>query len=649
MANVQFIVDGSVVSSEEFNASQTGSDTYEFMLAMATEVDSLPVETSPVEIMPVPEPETIKAERPSGWFRRMASLPTTSGVELEEIESEYGIDLGDGAEACTKGWGADCTFLRPKHIKSAGEYVEVCRGIARKYRPSGAVLEGEGRIDGRLVAAGFNRVPPREWILGDNWGKGSPRRLADFVAFWYETQGRPEVVGSSYNAEPEAVFVVWASGMPVKMTRKLRAESWRYTLNRGNNGVNVEKFLDMARLEKKTGRPIIRKMAYRKIKALLGFRTSTLRAWLGELRYVYPYFKWEDLREVQLKLQEAPVEAMKEARVPAEYWLRWNQDSCEGEAIRACLALRERGVAASRPYRWGSDLTKLAERIVSAGIAQTLTKIWWALTGADAKNIWASELGDALSEALSKGDVPPPAACKGKHHLQEWLDANGYGHVQKASDPENDRESERAAHSINRALDRAAQRLPELAIKWHGWEYERGKRIAHIMAQVTERVKALVDEGHTVFIHGRDGELMYQLALRAGVSPANVRYGITSRPLTTQSGSVCENYREYLRATVPQEAVHVDTGFAGSIPAWFRRHGWEVTSIQMVSATDPENQMEISTKENLRDMVLRDLEHSAQRLASPKQWPPQYSHEAGGFWARLYGVCDAIGLPRRSR
>jgi hypothetical protein len=145
----------------------------------------------------------------------------------------------------------------------------------------------------------------------------------------------------------------------------------------------------------------------------------------------------------------------------------------------------------------------------------------------------------------------------------------------------------------------------------------------------------------------------------------NVRYGITSRAITTATKKLmdlptrdysahvraqqAQQLEAYLRKTIPPNAVHVDTGFEGSIPKYIRDSMQiPVKQILMVSATDPKEEFKISTK-NLpkygrREMVLSDLEYSAQRLRAPKieRWGKiGYSEDAPGFWARLAG---AIGM-----
>jgi len=109
------------------------------------------------------------------------------------ILNEYGVEpTVAGARAWARIGSAE---RRP--IRSAGAYVGVCRAMSPSAR----------HIDGRLIAAGFDHVPPLEWVRGETGMP--PRRLEDFVNFWARTQTRPDTVGSSYNATPEVAFSLW--------------------------------------------------------------------------------------------------------------------------------------------------------------------------------------------------------------------------------------------------------------------------------------------------------------------------------------------------------------------------------------------------------------------------------------------------------
>ena len=210
-----------------------------------------------------------------------------------------------------------------------------------------------------------------------------------------------------------------------------------------------------------------------------------------------------------------------------------------------------------------------------------------------------------------------------------------------------------AGNPALRALDRLAAKDPEWAISQYENEYKRGKRIAPLMKDVVDHVEEIVKKGDTVVIHGRDGELIYDLLMRRpGIPKSRVKYAITSRPLTTQASSIPDSYRDYLGRMVPKGAVHIDTGFGGSIPEWFDRKGYEVKDIRLVSAIDKTREIPVTfplDDNERRDIVLSDLEHSSQRLdvVQYEGWGNlRYSQAAPGYHARKYGVYDALGIPR---
>lgn len=205
-----------------------------------------------------------------------------------------------------------------------------------------------------------------------------------------------------------------------------------------------------------------------------------------------------------------------------------------------------------------------------------------------------------------------------------------------------------------RFFDRLAQMDPAWAIHEFKDEYERGKRIAPVVKDAIDYIVGRVQAGDTIFIHGRDGELLYELLKQRGdLDLSKIRYGLTSRPLTTQATRVDPKYMAYLKRVVPENAVHIDTGFAGSIPKWLKSQGFSIKDIKMVSATNKDEEIpRVSsnlTDRELRDLVLGDLEHSSQRLEVPSNTgfnALTFSDAAPGFWARFYGVIDALKLPK---
>lgn len=89
-----------------------------------------------------------------------------------------------------------------RKITSAGQYVAAVRGCARTCHLQ---VVGEGRVDGRLVAVGWNHMSPRAWLdLG----------LEEFLEYWDAAVVRPDVVGSDHNPHPEDVYAAMRQGIP---------------------------------------------------------------------------------------------------------------------------------------------------------------------------------------------------------------------------------------------------------------------------------------------------------------------------------------------------------------------------------------------------------------------------------------------------
>ncbi|GIW60280.1 MAG: hypothetical protein KatS3mg087_1346 [Patescibacteria group bacterium] len=252
----------------------------------------------------------------------------------------------------------------------------------------------------------------------------------------------------------------------------------------------------------------------------------------------------------------------------------------------------------------------------------------------------------------------PPMALSSLGELINWLAEQGY-YVQGLEPEENPSHDYEEGSPIARALDRLAQRNRDWAISQSRSEYQRGLDISGLMLRVLqalEKIKGLL------VIHGRDCELVFQLAKKIRPKLARrMRYVLSPRVLTVYADKSEElsGYYAYLERIVPKTVpqTHIDTGFAGSVPMWFKQRGWNVRRIALISSTS--ERMALLGKESLseetREIVLYDLEYSAQRLveldsrngerrapgrADRKPWG--YSLSAPGFWARLYGVIDGI-------
>lgn len=135
-------------------------------------------------------------------------LGLSNGVE-RLIVADYGDDevmTVDGALA----WTAPA---RARVIESAAHYVGACRRVAA-CAETDLVLSGQGRIDGRLVACGWQHETPTAWVGG---------RLAAFVAYYGRATTPGRAPGSTYNAYPDVVYQAWRAGVPPWIVRALGA------------------------------------------------------------------------------------------------------------------------------------------------------------------------------------------------------------------------------------------------------------------------------------------------------------------------------------------------------------------------------------------------------------------------------------------
>lgn len=116
-----------------------------------------------------------------------------------------------------------------REIKSAGQYVAACRAVGTDrefcfpWHPEGVFspLDGEGRVDGRLVAAGWNHESPTRWVRGE--GEQEPG-LVLFARYWARAVARPETIGSSCNAiGPEHAYAAMRMGVPASAVLALGA------------------------------------------------------------------------------------------------------------------------------------------------------------------------------------------------------------------------------------------------------------------------------------------------------------------------------------------------------------------------------------------------------------------------------------------
>lgn len=243
-------------------------------------------------------------------------------------------------------------------------------------------------------------------------------------------------------------------------------------------------------------------------------------------------------------------------------------------------------------------------------------------------------LSAAAQRSLKEEDVTS------LHALIEWVHAAGVSFHLPVKE-----EGSSAVH--RRTLGRARDRVGRQSPRRKGEEWERGLRLAPLFGRI---IGALREIPGRLVIHGRDCEAVLRVAERVAPDVAvRCRYILSSRPLTTQASDTAA-WDEYACRVVPKDepATHIDTGFAGSIPEWMRKHGWAVTGIRLVSTEVTGYQLlgEESRAPALRGVVLMDLEHAPQRLVDPisgtvlGKW--DYSLDAARFWSRIEGIVQGL-------
>jgi len=175
------------------------------------------------------------------------------GSTFRICQREYGVD-----DSCSGGrqWARLGSIRPPRPIETAAQYVGVCRSLARRTPPpeygGPPWLEGEDRLDGRLVAVGFRRIPPREWILGDRRDGRPARTLADFAEWWRATQPRPDVVGSDHNASPETAFRLWSAGPAVRRAVRHVPHVWGLLVTNRIHPRNMRRAADIGRAARRS-------------------------------------------------------------------------------------------------------------------------------------------------------------------------------------------------------------------------------------------------------------------------------------------------------------------------------------------------------------------------------------------------------------
>ena len=188
----------------------------------------------------------------------MARRPIAEEPTRAQLAEEYGIDVQESLKARKK---YEQSITPIPDIEDERMYVGVCRRLSKKQ--GGVVvgsatmpLDGPNRIDGRLVAAGFNQIPPRKWV--------GEHMLGSFVAWWNKTQENPYQVGSKLNAEVPFALKVWRFIQDdTKQAKSLRvalssipSRHWKRLLSRRSEGGKLA--WDIVEHGKEIGRAIRR-------------------------------------------------------------------------------------------------------------------------------------------------------------------------------------------------------------------------------------------------------------------------------------------------------------------------------------------------------------------------------------------------------
>lgn len=224
-----------------------------------------------------------------------------------------------------------------------------------------------------------------------------------------------------------------------------------------------------------------------------------------------------------------------------------------------------------------------------------------------------------------------------------------------------------------RSLDRHAQRDPAWAIKQYPAQFKIGKGLGNLylraIAELDRAVRAKerfpYSRGTKLVIHGRDGEMLYLLIRK--LNPELARHTVFVLSPRALADRPTKEWLEYLKRVIPPKVpqIHVDTGFAGTIPRWFKLRGWNVKNIYLLSTNIkdfgllPESTTwhEDARSVDFRRKVIEEIEHAPQRLEAlsgedaigkvRSTWGSwAYSPDAPGFWARYYGILDDLGIPK---
>ncbi len=571
-----------------------------------------------------------------------------------QTRADYGADIitpgraADAAHALDRALdrAIDRTYRRTHEPSSVAEYVRWARDAARAW--------GGDSTDGRLIGVCYGTMPAHAWSHPyTDADRSGPQRWLDY---WRATQPRPSRVGSSHNDNPRYVYMAFRAGIPAPhyphrlahllmqgRTGKRRVRAVCRLAHTFRGHVSLPGDLPTADLVRLTRMP-----------------QSTLRAVAGDIMIpcVYegdkPHVDWHQIAQAVRALATVPRAVLRTCRVPSWAWMQWLKLDGKAQAAfrnvatilnvtakhwSASLLLKKQRYTIPKPYYYtGSDYSAMVT-LAKAGLLAKIASLYSPDSPA------MLYLIAIVNEGL---DLPPIEILHSPALIREWYESQS-GTYETAT-PATTR-----TVATWRAHDRLAQRSPTWAIAQRPDEYTRGQRISAIMCAAVQWLhRTMLATTAPVVIHGRDCEILYHLAMRGRIvrfsrsMRKRLRYVISSRPITTHrpaNATWVADHTAYLRRLCAPGAIHIDTGFAGSIPRWINANIASIGEIRLISADDPSRAIPIADDlipaGGLRELVLSDLEHSSQRLERPNAWgigQRTYSQGAPGYWARLYGI-----------
>lgn len=305
--------------------------------------------------------------------------------------------------------------------------------------------------------------------------------------------------------------------------------------------------------------------------------------------------------------------------------------------------------------------------------------------------------GKEVAEAMVKRGIKFPY----KEKVQEWID--------RVASRSSSRAREYVAAKV--ATEPASQdpRVQEAVIKGSPGgstlldvkEFKTGKKVSKMVEDTLRFLKQKMVEDKKVYvvIHGRDGEALYEIIRRdprfSKQEWQRVKYIISSssmnksnnviREMLEKTGTLADvnldraktkiaaakeelangfQFTEeeasgaastllYFKKAVPPNAIHVDTGWKGSIPDWFNANITPVKEVWLMSADNKKRQIPLrkSLRPHSKHRTIGEMfEDSEQRLKPDASSINRLKMgDTVGFWSRVYGIADALGISRVAR